>query len=54
MLGEGQIDVVSAKSPNEANGSHTCGHATKGKVRKQNRGEKVITQDNFGLMVNTP
>lgn len=32
MLGEGQIDVASAKSPNEANGSHTCGHATKGKV----------------------
>ena len=28
--------------------------ATKGKVSKQNRGKKVITQDNFGLMVNIP
>lgn len=30
MLGEGQIDVASAKSPNEANGSHTCGQSHKG------------------------
>ena len=28
--------------------------ATKEKVSKQNRGEKAITQDNFGLMVNAP
>ena len=30
MLGEGQIDVAAAKSPNEANGSHTCGQSHKG------------------------
>ena len=39
MLGEGQIDVASAKSPNEANGSHTYGqsHNGEGQQTEQRR-----------------